>query len=192
MRLKFTDYLVYKLFNSLFLGISIGALFVVYSPIKPYVYSVGGLALGVGLLVVAFFYEKILHIKAYFWISLFVELVIFAGVVVILMGKFSLVNALFVYIGYQISFMFGSYLSRAETIVIQNHKKLSRIDIAKQVGYLLGMGISLIYYRIVESVYDITSSNEQVYNIHYILFAVEVMIIIFLLRSFDGKIKKTT
>ena len=51
---------VYKFFNSLFLGTSIGSIFIIYSPLEPAIYSVGGIVLAFGLMAVASFYEKIL------------------------------------------------------------------------------------------------------------------------------------
>ncbi|CAA6806923.1 MAG: Putative membrane protein [uncultured Campylobacterales bacterium] len=188
MKIDFNNYLVYKFLNSLFAGVSIGAIFTIYAPIKdPYIYSIGGIALGFGLLAVAFFYEKILNIKAYLFISLLVEVLIFLTIVVILVFKYSYINALFVYIGYQVSFIFGSYLTRAETIILNNAKKLSLIDIYKQMGYLIGMFCSFVFYKLAQTLYNINSSENQVYYIHFVFLTLQILIIIFLLRAFKGR-----
>ena len=56
-------FIIYKLFNSLFLGVSIGAVFTIYEPLEPTIYSVGGIALAIGMLIIAKFYHKILNIN---------------------------------------------------------------------------------------------------------------------------------
>ena len=38
-------FIIYKWFNSLFLGVSIGSVFTIYEPLEPSVYSLGGIAL---------------------------------------------------------------------------------------------------------------------------------------------------
>ena len=69
-------FIIYKLFNSLFLGVSIGAVFTIYEPLEPTIYSVGGIALALGMLIIAKFYHKILNINYFFIISLIVEFIV--------------------------------------------------------------------------------------------------------------------
>ena len=73
MRLKEKAFLGYKLFNSSFTGLSIGILFTIYQPLDPSTYSLGGIVLATSMLVIAKFYEKLLNIKSFYYISLGVE-----------------------------------------------------------------------------------------------------------------------
>ena len=64
MRLNKKIFLIYKLLNSTFTGLSIGILFTIYQPLEdPSIYSIGGMILAIGMLVLANFYDKILNIK---------------------------------------------------------------------------------------------------------------------------------
>ena len=87
------------------------------------------------------------------------------------------------YIGYQITFVFGSYLIRAETLLLKTDTLLTKLDTAKQLGYLLGMGVSYIFYKVVKA-YGIESNQVQVYDLHFLLLGIEVIVIILILKSF--------
>ena len=126
-------YVLYKLFNSLFLGLSVGSVFTIYTPLQPSVYSIGGIILAIGMLIVAKQYHKILNAKYFYIISLLVELVILFLIIGFLIFSYSYQTALWVYIGYQLTFIFGSYLVRAETLVLKEDDVLTRIDTAKQI-----------------------------------------------------------
>ena len=115
LRINNRNFIRYKFFNSLFLGTSIGSVFTIYSPLEPAVYSIGGIALAVSMLFIATLYSRILNINSFYKISLFVELVILSVIIAFLLFSFNYQIALIVYIGYQITFMFGSYLVRGET-----------------------------------------------------------------------------
>ena len=65
----------YKFLNSLFLGLSVGAVFVLYTPLSPTVFSAGGLGLALGTLIVATQYRRILVPRWFFRLSLAVEFV---------------------------------------------------------------------------------------------------------------------
>ena len=72
MKLNEKTFLAYKLFNSSFTGLSIGILFTIYQPLSlenQSVYSLGGMALAIGMLIIAKFYERLLNIKSFFRIS---------------------------------------------------------------------------------------------------------------------------
>ncbi len=43
--IRFGWFLAYKFFNSLFLGLSIGAVFTLYEPLSPAIFSAGGIGL---------------------------------------------------------------------------------------------------------------------------------------------------
>ena len=177
-------FIIYKLFNSLFLGVSIGAVFTIYEPLEPTIYSVGGIALALGMLIIAKFYHKILNINYFFIISLIVEFVVLILLIFFLIFKYNYQTALLIYIGYQITFIFGSYLVRVETLVINDNNILTKIDMAKQIGYLIGMGTSYITYKVLEKIYFIEDAKEQVYLIHFLLIFIELLVLFFLIKSF--------
>lgn len=177
-------FVLYKFFNSLFLGVSLGSIFTIYAPLEPSVYSVGGIALAFFMLIIAKLYHKILNAKYFYLISLFVELVILALVIGFLIFSYSYQTALWVYIGYQLTFIFGSYLLRAETLVLRENEILTRVDTAKQVGYLAGMAISYIFYKIVEMQWQITDNQQQVYVLHFILLLIELVVIAYIIKAF--------
>ena len=132
----------YKFLNSLFLGLSVGAVFVLYTPLSPAVFSAGGLGLAVGTLIVATQYRRILAPAWFFRLSLLVELITLSGVAAVLILPIEVPLALFVYIGYQITFSLGNYLVRCETLLMGAVDQLRRLDVAKQAGYLLGMAVA--------------------------------------------------
>jgi len=178
-----TWYLRYKFFNSLFLGLSVGVIFAIYAPLEPSVYSVGGIALAVGMLLVARLYHQILNIHWFYRISLLVEIVLLVAVGYFLLFPYTYQTALLVYVGYQLTFVFGSYLLRAETLIIQEDTLLTKVDTAKQLGYLVGMGISFLFYKLLEQ-YNITENQAKVYDLHYLLLGIEVIIILLIIQSF--------
>ena len=173
----------YKFFNSLFLGLSVGAIFTLYSPLEPSIYSLGGVFLALAMLLVARLYNHILNARWFFRISLFVELVLVAAIVYFLLYSYSYQTALLMYIGYQITFIFGSYLIRAETLLLKTDTLLTKLDTAKQLGYLLGMGISYLFYKVL-NLYNIENNQTQVYDLHFLLLAVEIIVIILITKSF--------
>ena len=177
-------FILYKWCNSLFLGVSIGSVFTIYEPLEPSVYSLGGIVLATAMIVVAKFYHKILNAYYFFRISILVELIVLAMLASFLIFSYSYQTALFIYIGYQITFVFGSYLVRAETLVFNDNEVLTKIDMAKQIGYLVGMAISYLFYKGLEYYELILDKQEQVYNIHFILVAIELSVLYFLIRAF--------
>ena len=141
-----TAFIRYKFLNSLFLGLSVGAVFVLYTPLSPAVFSAGGLGLALGTLIVATQYRRILLPLWFFRLSLAVELITLSGVTAVLILPIELPLALFVYIGYQITFSLGNYLVRCETLLMGSVEQLRQLDIAKQTGYLLGMATAWAMY----------------------------------------------
>ena len=185
LKINHRAFISYKFFNSLFTGISVGSIFIIYTPLSPSVYSLGGIVLAALMLVVAMFYAKILNNHYFFRISLFVELVLLAMVVYFLLFSYSYQTALMIYIGYQLSFVFGSYLVRAETLALKKDKILTFVDVAKQAGYLIGLAISFLFYKVLEYRFGIIDNQLQVYNLHYLLVVVEILIIYLLVKSFS-------
>ena len=237
LQLNHRNYIIYKFFNSLFLGTSIGSVFIIYSPLEPAIYSIGGIVLALGLMGVALFYEKILNIGYFYIISLFVEIVILAVLIAFLIFSYSYEIALCVYIGYQVTFIFGSYLGRVETLLLKKKRILKAVDISKQAGYMIGLLLSYIVFLFIgiktsdlndkklqlspsqteqilvddnklpigfkvnfeeenpslknelfseETQRKIKSiiSKNQVYYLHYILVFIEILVIVFILKSF--------
>ena len=184
MKLNNRFFLIYKLFNSSFTGLSIGILFTIYQPLTPSVYSIGGIILAAFMLLLAKYYEELLNIKYFYYISLLVEYIILATIIIFMISGYSLTTALLIYIGYQITFIFGGYLVRAETLVAEKKELLSKIDIYKQIGYLIGLFGSFIFYKILEIGFNIVKPELQIDILHYLLLTIQVIIIILLLNSF--------
>ena len=237
LQLNHRNYIIYKFFNSLFLGTSIGSVFIIYSPLEPAIYSIGGIVLALGLMGVALFYEKILNIGYFYIISLFVEIVILAVLIAFLIFSYSYEIALCVYIGYQVTFIFGSYLGRVETLILKKKRILKAVDISKQAGYMIGLLLSYVVFLFIgikasdlndkklqltpsqseqilvddnklpigfkvnfeeenqslknelfseETQRKIKSiiSKNQVYYLHYILVFIEILVIVFIVKSF--------
>ena len=173
----------YKFFNSLFLGLSVGAIFTLYAPLEPSIYSLGGVILAIGMLLVARFYHYILNAEWFFRISLFVELVLLLVMLYFLYASYTYQTALLLYVGYQLTFLFGSYLIRAETLLLQTDTLSTKLDTAKQLGYLAGMGISYLIYKVFVH-YSITTPQERVYDIHFLLISIEVIVIVLIFKRF--------
>ena len=175
----------YKFLNSLFLGLSVGAVFVLYTPLSPAVFSAGGLGLALGSLIVATQYRRILAPRWFFRLSLAVECITLSGVTAVLILQIALPLALFVYIGYQITFSLGNYLVRCETLLMGSVEQLRRLDIAKQAGYLLGMAAAWASYTGLEHWFMVSEETAQVVSLHWVLWALEVMVLIALWRAFN-------
>lgn len=186
LRIDNRNFIKYKFLNSLFLGTSIGSVFTIYNPLEPSVYSIGGIFLAIAMILVATQYSRILNINYFYKISLFVELVILLVIIAFLIFSFSYQIAFTVYIGYQLTFIFGSYLVRGETLLLKKEKILTLVDISKQFGYLVGLGTSFLFYKILEYYFNINENQNQVFLIHYILLTIELLVIIFLIKSFKN------
>ncbi len=176
-------YIFYKLFNSLFLGLSVGTIFTIYKPLDPSVYSLGGILLALAMLAIAQLYGRIMTLPWFFRISLLVELVVLAMVLWFLAKPYTWLTAMLVYAGYQLTFSFGSYLVRAETLALDDDELLRRVDTAKQIGYLIGMGGSWLFYKLLEY-RGVTTPEAKVYDLHWLLLGCEVVIIFLLVKSF--------
>ena len=169
--------------NSLFLGLSVGAIFTLYAPLEPSIYSLGGILLALGMLMVARFYHYILNTLWFFRISLIVEIVMVVAILFFLIKQYNYQTALIMYIGYQVTFVFGSYLIRAETLLLKTDTLLTKVDTVKQIGYLVGMGISYLFYKLLDT-QGIIQNQEQVYMLHYLLIGIELVVIWLIFKSF--------
>jgi len=176
----------YKFVNSLFLGLSVGAIFTIYAPLDPSIYSLGGVVLAIAMLIVARLYHHIMTTTWFFRISLFVEVILLLAILYFLLFPYTYQTALLVYIGYQTTFIFGSYLVRAETLLLSSDALLTRLDTAKQLGYLIGMASSYLFYKLI-ALYGIQSNQDKVYDLHYLLLFAEVVVIWLILMSFKRR-----
>ncbi len=184
MKLNRKHFLFYKLLNSSFTGLSIGILFTIYKPLEdPSIYSLGGMSLAISMLLVAMLYEKLLNITYFFYISILVETLMIISLFVFLICKISFASALTIYCLYQLTFIFGGYLVRAETLVANDKDYLGKIDMLKQIGYLIGLAISYIFYKIVENIYLITEAESQINLLHYPLILLQLCVILLLYSS---------
>ena len=184
MQLVEKNFLIYKLLNSSFTGLSIGILFKIYEPLDPEIYSIGGMVLAVAMIVIAKFYERLLNIQSFYRISLFVEAVMLLTVISFLVLGYSLTSALVIYCGYQLTFIFGGYLVRAETLVTHRKELLSKIDMLKQTGYLVGLGASFLFYKVLDMGLEITVPNDQIIVLHYVLILLQSVILLLVISSF--------
>lgn len=176
-------YLVYKLLNSLFLGVSLGTIFIIYAPLNPKVYSIGGIALALCAWILTFFYARILQIKPYCTILLCLEIVPFLYLFAYLLFPDTLFGALLIYTLYQITFIFGDYLGRAETLIFAHKTILSKLDKRKQLGYILGLGIAFCFYGILE-IFGILDKKTQIYYIHFLLVLLQCAVFFTLFCAF--------
>ena len=81
--------------------------------------------------------------------------------------------------------MFGSYLVRGETLLLKKDRILTLVDISKQFGYLVGLAVSYLFYNFIEYQFNIIDNQSQVFYIHYFLLIIELLVIIFLIKSFE-------
>ena len=185
LRINNRSFIKYKFFNSLFSGTAAGITFSIFSSLDASIASISGITLTILTLFVAMLYSKILNINYFYKISLFVELIILSVVVGFLLFSFNYQIALFIYIGYQITFVFGDYLFRAETLLLKKDKLLTLVDVAKKIGYLVGLGSALIFYKIIELKFQVIDNETQVFYMHYFLLIIELLIITYLIKSFE-------
>ncbi len=137
------------------------------------------------MLLLALFYKQLLNIKSFFKISILVEILMMISLIIFLIYKISFFSALIIYCLYQLTFVFGGYLVRAETLVANEKEYLGKIDVFKQIGYLIGLIFSYIVYKSLEHILHISDINEQVESLHYPLIIVQLMVIASLFLSFN-------
>ena len=105
--------------------------------------------------------------------------------VAVLLFPLELALALFIYIGYQVTFSLGNYLVRCETLLMVSVEQLRKLDVAKQAGYLLGMGGAWAVYAGLEHFAAIDDRVEQVVSLHWVLVVIEVAVVVALWRAFN-------
>ena len=116
-----------------------------------------------------------------------VEIMMLITLLIFIFWDLSLVSALLIYIGYQFTFTFGGYLVRAETLVASEKELLGKIDFNKQLGYLVGLGASFVFYYTLNDGFQIVDTMSQIMILHYLLIILQVLIVLFLKASFSRK-----
>jgi hypothetical protein len=185
MKLLFHPYLRYKFFNSLFTGAVGGSVFTVYGSLNPSTFSIGGILLALGLMGMAYFYHYFMKLEHFFRFSLAAEIIMLVMIIYFLAFPAQILTALIVYAAYQLSFIFGGYLARAETYFARKVSIMGWIDVAKQQGYLAGLTLSYFFYKGCEH-FAITDAKTQVYALHFPLLVIEVLVIILLVKGFKN------
>lgn len=183
MKLYFRPYLHYKFLNSLFTGVVGGSVFTIYGSLSPSTFSIGGIILALGMMGMAYLYHRLMHLEYFFRFSLAAELIMLIMVGYFILFSSQITTALIIYGAYQLSFMLGGYLGRAETHFAKKAKIMGWIDVAKQQGYLGGLVLSYLFYKLLEH-FGTAQPSEQVYALHLLLFPLEILIIVFLVKAF--------
>lgn len=183
MKLLFRPYLHYKFLNSLFTGLLGGAAFTLYGSLSPSTFSLGGIVLALGLMVLAYGYHRLMNITSFFRFSLSTELIMLFMIAFFILFPKHQATAIIIYSAYQLSFILGGYLVRAETHFARKAKIMGWLDVLKQQGYLVGLLLSYGFYKGMEYL-KITDAHTQVYWLHFPLFVLEIIVIIFLVRGF--------
>ena len=83
------------------------------------------------------------------------------------------------------TFSLGNYLVRCETLLMVSVEQLRKLDVAKQAGYLIGMGGAWAVYAGLEHFAAIDGRVEQVVSLHWVLAIIEVAVVIALWRAFN-------
>lgn len=176
-------YLYYKALNTFVVGFVGGSIFTIYATLSPSVFSLGGLILAIGLWSVATLYKRLMTIDRFYHISLGIEVLFFVMVLYFLVYPKNALTPLLIYGIYQVIFMFGSYLVRAESYLIGKIEAIKLIDRVKQQGYILGLISSYGFYELSRYL-GITSAQQQVYDLHGILLFVQFFVMVSLYMSF--------
>ena len=72
-------------------------------------------------------------------------------------------------------------------MVFKEDHVLTKIDMAKQIGYLVGMAVSYAFYKGVEYFELLSDKQEQVYDIQFFLVSSELIVMILLWKAFNDK-----
>lgn len=187
-RVRIKPYIQYKFVNSVFTGLSTGAVFVIYGILEPSVFSVGGLLLSIGTFWIAKYYSSLMRLRAYYWTTVATEVIILFSVILILALPKSSFLALAYYAVLNLVFVFGTYLMRFESTLFRRNRVLSAIDSAKQVGNLLGLALSWMFYESLKMLSPSAGAEkswEQIYKLHWVLIVVQLLTFFLCLRSFE-------
>jgi len=168
----------------MFIGIAIGSYVVQYEPIRIDDFPIMGIVFSILTIPIALLYQKIMTIDYFFKFLLVVEFIMLIWITLFLIYPYSYQIALLIYIARNITFLFGDFLGRAETLFLKKKNILSSIDVAKQIGMIFGMIFSVVFYKWIENVYLISDNQGKVYYVHFILIILQVMIIFSVFKAF--------
>ena len=180
-------FITYKFINTMFMGIAIGSYVTQYKPIKIDDYPIMGIIFAILTIGIASLYKRIMKIDYFFKFLLIVESIMLIWIIFFLIYPYSYQVALLIYIARSITFLFGDFLGRAETIFLNKTEILSSIDIFKQLGNISGMIFSVLFYKWIEQMYLISDNESKVYYIHFLLVILQVIIIFLVFKSFQRK-----
>jgi putative membrane protein len=183
MKIYFHPYLHYKFTNSLFTGLLGGTVFTIYGSLSPSTFSLGGIILALGLMGLAYGYHRLMKLEYFRNFSLTAEIIMLFMIGFFILFPTYQMTALIVYSAYQLSFMLGGYLVRAETHFARHARIMGWIDVTKQQGYLAGLLLSYGFYKALEF-YGVMEAIAQVYWLHLFLLPLELVIILLLIRAF--------
>ena len=130
------------------------------------------MSLGIALL-----YSKLINIKAFFFVTVLIELLALWTVIYYLFQPNN--TAIVIYICYQIMFVFGNYTLRTETIFLQPIKTLTALDSSKQIGYIAGLAASSLFYSLFAA-----EKLTQIYYMHFALLFVQILALYCVFRAF--------
>jgi hypothetical protein len=180
-------FITYKFINTMFMGIAIGSYVTQYKPIKIDDYPIMGITFAILTIGIASLYKRIMKIDYFFKFLLTVEFVMLIWIIFFLIYPYSYQVALLIYIARSVTFLFGDFLGRAETIFLNKTEILSSIDVFKQLGNISGMIFSVLFYKWIEQTYLIFDNESKVYYIHFLLVLLQVVIIFLVFKSFQRK-----
>ena len=183
MTLLFRPYIRYKFVNSLFTGLLGGAAFTIYGTLSPSTFSLGGIILALGLMALAYGYHRLMKLGTFFRFSLTAEIIMLFMIGFFIFFPSLQTTAIIIYSAYQLSFVLGGYLVRAETHFARHARVMGWIDVSKQQGYLAGLTLSYSFYKLIDY-YGISDAHTQVYYLHFPLFLIEIIVIVLLVRGF--------
>ena len=181
------NFIFYKFINTMFTGIAIGSYVVQYEPIKIDDFTIMGIIFAILTIPISLLYQRILTIDYFFRFLLIVELIMLIWITLFLISPYSYQIALLIYIARNITFLFGDFLGRAETLFLKKKRILSSIDVIKQIGSICGMILSVLIYKYLQDIYLISDNQTKVYYIHFILIVLQILILISVFKSFKKK-----
>ena len=181
------NFIFYKFINTMFTGIAIGSYVVQYEPIKIDDFPIMGIIFAILTIPISLLYQRILTIDYFFRFLLLVELIMLIWITLFLISPYSYQIALLIYIARNITFLFGDFLGRAETLFLKKKRILSSIDVIKQIGSICGMILSVLIYKYLQDIYLISDNQTKVYYIHFILIVLQILILISVFKSFKKK-----
>ena len=137
----------YKFLNSLFFGIAIGSYVTQYEPLKIIDFPIMGIIFSLLAIPIAMLYRRIMTMNYFFKFSLLVEVIMLIWIIAFLINPYSYQIALLIYIARQITFLFGDFLGRAETLFIKKTEMILFFFISERVLIMLQFILNLKLFQ---------------------------------------------